>query len=245
MPFTFAHPALVLPLKYLPKTWISMIGLVIGSMTPDFEYFFRMRVRSIYSPTLPGLFWFDLPVGLLLILIYRKILKDKLIDHLPVQLNQRLSKFKGNTENRISPGYIAVIIVSILVGSASHLLWDSFTHPTGYFVTNISALTHTIHIGSRQFYAYKLAQHASTLLGGLAIFCVLYRLPKGLNTKVSNIAAYWLKSVGIAVIVTAIRLTCGLNYHELGNLVVTTIAGMFIGLTVVSCIYSTEVSQIR
>jgi len=211
-----------------------MTALMIGSMVPDFEYFFRMRVRSIYSHTIPGLLWFDLPVGLLLFLIYHQIVKDKLIDHLPIQLNQRLSKFKGNIESSISPGSIAVIMLSVLVGGASHLLWDSFTHPTGYFVTSIPALTQMIHIGNHQFYAYKLAQHASTLVGGLAILYVLYRLPEGLNTKANNSANYWLKLACIAVTVTAIRLACGLNYHEYGNLVVTGIAGMFIGLMVVS-----------
>ncbi|WP_262496247.1 DUF4184 family protein [Flavobacterium piscis] len=40
MPFTFSHPAIILPLKYLPKNWISLTGLIIGSLTPDFEYFY-------------------------------------------------------------------------------------------------------------------------------------------------------------------------------------------------------------
>ena len=245
MPFTFAHPALVLPLKYLPERWISMTALVIGSMTPDFEYFFRMRVRSIYSHTLPGLFWFDLPVGLLLVFIYTKTVKDKLIDHLPIQLNQRLSQFKGNTKSSISPGYIAVIILSVLVGSASHLLWDSFTHPTGYFVTTIPALTHMIHMGNHQLYVYKLAQHTSTLLGGITILWALLSIPKGISTRVTHISAYWLMVVGIAIVVTTIRLVCGLNYHEYGNLVVTGIAGMFIGLVIASCISYSGVGQIE
>ncbi|WP_113654854.1 DUF4184 family protein, partial [Pedobacter namyangjuensis] len=30
MPFTFSHPAIVLPLTYLPKKWFSLTGLVIG-----------------------------------------------------------------------------------------------------------------------------------------------------------------------------------------------------------------------
>jgi len=236
MPFTFSHPALVLPLRYLPKRWISMTGLVIGSMTPDFEYFFRMRVRSIYSHTIPGLFWFDLPVGLLLILVYNKIVKDKLIDHLPDQLNQRLSQFKGNPESLSSPAYITIIALSILVGGASHLLWDSFTHPTGYFVTTIPALTHMIHMGSHQLYTYKLAQHASTVLGYMAILFALMSIPKGISTRIKNISAYWVKVAAIAIVVTAIRLACGLNYHEFGNVVVTGIAGMFIGLVVLSVI---------
>ena len=41
MPFTFSHPAAVLPLRLLPRHWFSLTGLVIGSMVPDFEYFLR------------------------------------------------------------------------------------------------------------------------------------------------------------------------------------------------------------
>ena len=57
MPFTFSHPALILPLKYFPNKWFSLTGLVIGSLTPDFEYFLRMRIKSVYSHTLEGIFW--------------------------------------------------------------------------------------------------------------------------------------------------------------------------------------------
>jgi len=76
MPFTFSHPAIVLSLSYLPKRWVSMVGLIIGSMVPDFEYFMRMKVKSIYSHTWPGLFWFDLPLGLILMFIYQILVKD-------------------------------------------------------------------------------------------------------------------------------------------------------------------------
>ena len=39
MPFTFSYPAIVLPLTYLPRRWFSLTGLIIGSLTPDFEDF--------------------------------------------------------------------------------------------------------------------------------------------------------------------------------------------------------------
>ncbi len=104
MPFTFSHPAMVLPFNYLSKRWISLTALVIGSITPDFEYFIRMKVASSYSHYWSGLLWFDLPLGLLLLLIYNLIVKDKLIDHLPSYFNNRLSQFK-NSEVRYSGDY--------------------------------------------------------------------------------------------------------------------------------------------
>ena len=43
MPFTFSHPAVILPATYLDKKYYCLSALIIGSMTPDFEYFIRMR----------------------------------------------------------------------------------------------------------------------------------------------------------------------------------------------------------
>ena len=89
MPFTFSHPAIILPLNYLPKKWISLTGLVIGSLTPDFEYFIRMKIESNYSHTFWGIFWFDLPLGILLTFIFHNIVKTELFKNLPKELNQR------------------------------------------------------------------------------------------------------------------------------------------------------------
>jgi len=93
MPFTFSHPAIVLPLKYFPKKWFSLTGLVIGSMVPDFEYFIRMKVKSIYSHTIDGIFWFDLPLALLLAFLFHNIVKKYLFQNLPKSFQIRLSIF--------------------------------------------------------------------------------------------------------------------------------------------------------
>src|SRR5688572_151694 len=95
MPFTFAHPAIVLPLNYLGKRWISMTGLVIGSIIPDFEYFLRMKLRSEYSHTLAGIFWFDLPLTIFVAFIFHLIIRNPLIENSPKFLNQRLLNFEN------------------------------------------------------------------------------------------------------------------------------------------------------
>lgn len=83
MPFTFSHPAIVLPLAFLPKKIISITGLIIGSLTPDFEYFIRMKLSSEYSHTISGVFLFDLPLGIILTFLFHGIVRNKLIDNLP------------------------------------------------------------------------------------------------------------------------------------------------------------------
>ena len=94
MPFTFSHPAIVLPLKKVSGKMLSLTGLVVGSLTPDFEYFIRMSVRSTYSHTILGLLWFDIPFGLLLTFLYHLIVRDPFITHLPEVLNRKLNSFK-------------------------------------------------------------------------------------------------------------------------------------------------------
>ncbi len=235
MPFTFAHPAIILPFKYLPKHRYSLSGLIVGSMTPDFEYFIRMQVKSIYSHTLPGLFWFDVPLGLVLTFVYLLLVKDPLIRHLPILLNRRFSAYARKTVN-ISANAIAIVTLSVLIGAASHLLWDGFTHPTGYFVKQIPALSSVAYIGSNRIFIYKILQHGSTITGLAIILFTALLLPKKENTKAKNIARYWLTIALTSILTVVLRLLTGLSWQQYSNLLVTSIAGGFIGLIIASVI---------
>lgn len=234
MPFTFSHPAIVLPLNRLSKRWISMTGLIIGSMTPDFEYFIRMRVESIYSHTWLGLFWFDLPLGLMLTLVYQILVKDNLIDNLPTGLNQRFSRFKGMYRNGYSLRYLVVISLSVLLGALSHILWDGFTHSDGYFVKLIPALSTIVQVGTDHLHIYKIIQHASTAIGGIIIAIVTYTLPLGIRTKNQHTRSFWVQIISVTIIILVIRLKTGLTLHEYGNIIVTIIAGGLLGLIIAS-----------
>ncbi|MGN7470479.1 DUF4184 family protein [Brevibacillus sp. SAFN-007a] len=77
MPFTFSHPAIVLPLRR--QGWVSFPALVWGSMAPDLEYFLRMQPYSVYSHTLPGLFCVDLPLVIALYVVYRYVVAKGLL----------------------------------------------------------------------------------------------------------------------------------------------------------------------
>ena len=66
MPFTLSHPALVLPLNFLPRNWISITGLVIGSMAPDLQAFFTDDADKSQTHTWWGILYFCIPVSLVL-----------------------------------------------------------------------------------------------------------------------------------------------------------------------------------
>jgi hypothetical protein len=240
MPFTFSHPAIVLPLTFLPRHWFSLTGLVIGSLTPDFEYFLRMRIRSDYSHTIDGLFWFDLPLGLLLAFIFHKIVRDKLFDNLPTVLKSRFSTFKEFDWKRHFKQNWLVVTISILIGAASHIFWDSFTHDHGYFVQTIPALQNSVDFLGRQIPILKILQHSSTLLGGLVIAFTIYKLPTN-KTENENInLKYWTILAGLTLTIIIVRLLSGLDFKQYGNVIVTAISAGLISLTLTPWLTRTE-----
>jgi hypothetical protein len=230
MPFTFSHPAIVLPLTYLPKKWFSLTGLVIGSLTPDFEYFLRMQIKSIYSHTLDGLFWFDLPLGLLLAFIFHDIVRNNLFDNLPIFFKSRFSAFRPFNWNKHFKENWFVVLVSILIGASSHILWDSFTHEHSYFVQTIPMLTSTTNIFGRQIPLLKILQHSSTIIGGLAIAFAVYKLPTDNKTTANINAKYWIIFGGLTLTIIATRLLSRLDMKQFGNLIVTSISAAIISL---------------
>lgn len=235
MPFTFSHPAVVLPFAKVFKHNLSFTGLVIGSMTPDFEYFIRMRVSSLYSHTWEGLVWFDIPLGFVLVLVYEFFVKDKLIDRLPTATNRRLSRYRGY-RSHFTAGYLIAILISVALGAASHIAWDGFTHPQGMFILRFPVLKNIVSIHGYHLYVFTLLQHGSTLVGALLIWISYLSVPKRELTRSKNVAGYWLQILLVTAVVLAVRFAFGLNYRQYGDVIVSFISGALIGLLVASFI---------
>jgi hypothetical protein len=230
MPFTFSHPAIVLPLTYLPKRWFSLTGLIIGSMTPDFEYFLRMKIQSLYSHTINGLFWFDLPLGIILAFIFHLLVRNTLFGNLPYFINSRLSEYKSFQWTYYFKHHWLVVCISVLIGAASHLLWDSFTHQHGYFVAAIPQLTQKVTLLGKDVFLFKILQHGSTLIGTIVILYAFLKLPINQNTSKSINYKYWSIVSFLALLVIFLRMAFGLGFRQYGHLIATGIAAVMIGL---------------
>ncbi len=233
MPFTFSHPAAVLPITFLPARWISVTGLVIGSTAPDFEYFFRMKIYSVFSHTWAGMLWFDLPLTILLAFIFHLFVRDSLINNLPAFLAKRLVVFKNFNWIKHFKENFLVVIISMLVGIATHLFWDSFTHGDGFFVQRIDGLKNTCIISGYTVAAYKIVQHVSTVIGGLMILYAMMKFPADKNYKnARSVFPYWIAVSVITILVLAIRLLTGLHFSDYGNVFITLIAAGLFGLII-------------
>lgn len=229
MPFTLSHPAIVLPLGRLSPKYLSITGLVIGSMLPDFEYFIRMNLTSKYSHTLGGIFYFCLPLGVLLYILFNQFVRKSLIESFPEFLYGRFEKYRDYDWLSYFKKHWYVVLYSLLIGICSHILWDMFTHPGGYFVEQFPLLKSDLLLVP----PYKILQHGSTLLGGLFILYFIYRIPSKKNKSRKMDVKYWLSILLVAILIIALRL----NTHftlQIGNLVVISISALILSVLIVS-----------
>ena len=91
MPFTLAHPAAAVPLARALGHRAVLSALVIGTMVPDFWRFMPFEMRRADSHSVAGFFWFCLPVGLLVYLVYHLLMKRPLLDLLPRHVAMRIA----------------------------------------------------------------------------------------------------------------------------------------------------------
>ena len=130
MPFTVSHAAAVLPLHRLSRNLLPMSALMIGSMAPDFGYFFSLESSRLVTHSFMGLLTFSLPVGLCVWLFYVHVLEKATITLLGDSWHTRFARTAATT-----PKLIGRACIAIVVGAFTHLLWDSFTH-RGTFATD-------------------------------------------------------------------------------------------------------------
>jgi len=230
MPFTFSHPAIILPLTLFPRKWFSLSGLIIGSLTPDFEYFIRMKIAGYYGHTIAGLFWFDLPLAILLAFIFHGIVRNSLIDNLPFILKSKFIIFKKFCWNSYFAKNWFIVIVSVLIGAASHLFWDSFTHHNGYFVENISFLEHNFYLFGKLIPVYKIAQHLSSLIGLIIVAYSMLNLTSDNKTEQSIDLKYWFCITILSAIILTIRFLVCNDLDLIGNFIVSCIASILLAL---------------
>jgi hypothetical protein len=172
MPFTFAHPAAVIPFLNRNRNYFSATGLIIGSMAPDFESFILLTEKKIYGHTWPGVFWFDLPLAIIIAIVFHGIVRDAFIRNLPWALHERLKRFEGIHWFHYLRKHFLVVVVSVLIGIFTHMLLDAFTHLNLY---DPDATDSPILLGHIQ--VYLLLQYTLSVVGLVLILYYIFKIP--------------------------------------------------------------------
>ncbi len=225
MPFTPAHPALVLPFLRINKRYLSATGLLIGSMAPDFEYFFTMKDHGEHGHTMAGLFYFDIPVTFLLALLFHKVIKYNLIRNLPGFFQARFNFLLELDFVGYARKYPMALLLGAAIGACSHLLWDSFTHPGAFFVTHLPFYDSVIPFRGVRYPLYYGLQHISTYAGLLVtgIFIVLMK-PDPATDIIKPGFAYWITAILLSGVILFFRFNLDSASLNLGNFVVSSMA---------------------
>lgn len=230
MPFTFAHPAIVMPINRVFRTRLSLSGLVIGSMVPDFEGFILVTDIKTYSHTWHGMFWLDLPLGFLIAFLFHSVVRDPLIDNLPVFFRRRMIGYKRLDWPRYCKEHFFNVLIAMSIGIFSHLLWDDFTHHNGFFVRHIPFLEQWYDIGGKPYPIYKMLQLGTSVLGVIAVLIGVGTMPQQKEQPMRKKSFYWLMVFCIAAAFVSFRFLLDLEVHDVSLLLVTALSGGFLGM---------------
>jgi hypothetical protein len=232
MPFTFSHAAIVLPFNKVKS--LSITGLIAGSVAPDFEYFIRMTDRKVFTHTWSGLLWFDTPLALLLTFLFHNLVRNQLIANAPIRFQRRFKRYEFFNWTLYFKKRWLTIIICVIIGIISHLLWDGFTHETGLFVKYLPFLTATISLNTFQLEVHTLFQVMSSIIGGLIVLYALWQLPSDPKTTVNPYYwSFWKKVFFVSTLIFLLRLFFGVS-HEIEDFIIPVVSAFLFGLILIS-----------
>ncbi len=228
MPFTPAHSAIVLPL--LKSRLFSATGLIVGSLSPDFEYFLKMQVSGVHGHTIPGLLYFDLPVTVVLSLLFHQVVKKNLIANMPLFFQRRFQDVLELDFIKYLKDRWFVFVISALMGAASHIFWDGFTHNNTYFVRTLPFYEGTfIPFDGVRYPLFYALQHISTVVGLAAVGVYVIAKRKSDSTPVRDPKfSYWIILFLMTLLILWIRFYIHPEDLDLGNFIVSVISGLLL-----------------
>lgn len=185
MPFTLAHAAAAIPFR---RTGLIMSAIVMGCFAPDFPYFLSLNPHMFFGHTFAGMFLFDLPLAIAALWLFHAVLKQPMLMFLPAGFRRRLPS-SVNTFPFWPWHRLWLIVLSVLIGTATHLLWDAFTHPDSWIYWNWAFLRGSVElpvIGAIQ--TYKLLEYASSVFGLAVVVLWIGRWYRGAKPSAEPVA---------------------------------------------------------
>jgi hypothetical protein len=170
MPFTPSHVAAVLPFRRLEA--LPFAALAAGSMSPDLPYFLPgLRFLGGWTHTLAGIVGLDVLFGLALWALWRSV-TTSLQELAPAVIRERWAP----------PGWTLAawwgLPVAVVIGAATHVGWDEFTHAGRFATTHLAFLAASYPSPMGPLAGYRYAQYASGVAGLVVILVAGLRLPR-------------------------------------------------------------------
>lgn len=141
MPFTVSHAAAVLPIR---SRYLSASALVIGAMIPDLPLYLPLPLATDVTHTASAAITINLVLGFAVFVVWHGFFARPADWFAPSAVRERLSPQQqpGLRRRLDSPAKVAGVLASLLIGQATHLFFDLFTH-SGTLVTDNVAFFQT------------------------------------------------------------------------------------------------------
>jgi hypothetical protein len=162
MPFTLAHAAAAIPFR---RSRLIHSAIVMGCFAPDFPHLLSLSSRMLFGHTFAGMFVFDLPLAIAALWLFHSFIKQPMLIFLPVGIRSRL-RSSANTFRFWPWERLSLIVLSILIGTATHIFWDAFTHPGSWIYRHWAFLRGSFELPvTGEIQAYKLLEYVSSIFG--------------------------------------------------------------------------------
>jgi hypothetical protein len=166
MPFTVSHAAAFLPFRKLNLVWSAFI---IGSVAPDFPYLIGNTRHHALGHHYPGLLYFTIPASMVALWLFHNLVKQPVVGLLPMGMQLRIVDQMGEFRFRPARRFL-LIMVSMLLGIATHIVWDDFTHSYTWAWYRFRWLRGVMRVPIYgHLPKYAVLQYGSTVLGLVAL----------------------------------------------------------------------------
>ncbi|KAA9129898.1 DUF4184 family protein [Microbacterium caowuchunii] len=176
MPFTPSHAVVALPFV---RTRLVPAAIAVGAMTPDLPLFVRGTPITYGGTHDPRALAATVLLALVLLLVWRCVLRPAVRELSPGPVGERLpaewDRGPAAVWHETFPRQVERVlwlVVSLLIGVVTHILWDAFTHEGRFGSTLVPALDEKW----GPLAGYTWLQHGSSVvgLGVLGVYAVLW-----------------------------------------------------------------------
>ena len=121
MPFTLSHAVLAPPISRLSGNRLPIAALAIGCMVPDLYRLFTSSNSNI-THLWSSLIHPDLWIGLIFCMIWYGLYRPAIYRFIGIQHELKICSILSALK------FFLAVCLALIVGTASHLIWDGLTH---------------------------------------------------------------------------------------------------------------------
>lgn len=251
MPFTPSHAIVALPFVRTP---LVPAAIAIGAMTPDLPLFLRgagLPYGFTHSPA--NIVWTTL-LAFALFVAWRVVLRPGLVALAPDPVAWRLpdewrttgrAALSEAVGSRDRFGYPLLLVISLMIGVLSHIVWDLFTHAGRWGVVTFPVLEEQW----GPLLGYKWLQHGSSVVGMLILgaYALLWLRRRPVRPDARRLPAWlrwtWLAALPVLLVAAWMiglavygPITPGFTVQHLAYRTLPAASGLWGAITVLLCI---------